>query len=365
MPKTARARTIFLCYRREDTITEAGRLYDLLAMHFGDTHVFRDFDSIGLGSDFSQRITAFISSCDVVVVLIGSKWLTVVDANGGRKLDNQQDFVRMEIETALHKQIPVVPILVGAAKVPMTDDLPRSLAQLHFHQGLTLTQDDFRAQVTRLIKSIELLPSRKRATVEATSIGFRWMCIRFCLNEVHWIHIDKSRSLSHKIKLDGQNVSTSRLSFDGLHHFSINDGGRQVNVSIAIESGITGLTSVMLAVDGSQIYSSSSVTESMQMWQERAVVTRASPIGIKVMYLVVQLEKEHTITIDLLYGRFWERIDIDGQPKVRKLDLIGEYDLVIEDGGRHVPACIAIDKSVHSNIIKVVLIVDGDIVFES
>ena len=115
---------IFMSYRREDTAYPAGWLYDRLARHFARGQVFKDIDSIELGDDFVEVITTAVGSCDVLLALIGDRWLTLTGQDGRRRLDNLDDFVRLEIEAALARDVRVIPILVEGARMPRADELP-------------------------------------------------------------------------------------------------------------------------------------------------------------------------------------------------------------------------------------------------
>ena len=114
---------IFMTYRREDTAYPAAWLFDRLAGHFGRDQVFKDIDSIELGDDFVEVITAAVGSCDALLALIGDRWLSSTDRDGQRRLDDPGDFVRLEIEAALARDVRVIPILVGGAQMPRVDGL--------------------------------------------------------------------------------------------------------------------------------------------------------------------------------------------------------------------------------------------------
>jgi len=146
---------IFLNYRREDTAYPAGWLYDRLVDHFGRDHVFKDIDSIELGDDFVSIITTEIESCDVLLALIGEKWLTIADAIGHRRIDDPDDFVRLEIEVALERNIRVVPVLIGGAAMPRAHQLPASIAMLSRRNALQLSSIHFDADVSRLLKVLD------------------------------------------------------------------------------------------------------------------------------------------------------------------------------------------------------------------
>jgi hypothetical protein len=146
---------IFCCYRREDSKYQTGRICDHLAARFGIDELFRDVDSIPLGLDFRDVLSEKVARCDVLLAIMGDGWLNAKEATGERRLDNLDDFVRIEIESALRRKIPVIPVLVGRAPIPKAEELPESLRQLAFRNGLAVREDpDFRHDVERLIHGI-------------------------------------------------------------------------------------------------------------------------------------------------------------------------------------------------------------------
>src|SRR6266508_1461271 len=142
-PTPAASGRIFISYRREETAYPAGWLFDRLADRFGGGQVFKDVDSIQLGDDFVEVITTAVGSCDVLLALIGDEWLTITDEHGRRRLDDPDDFVRLEIEAALLRKVRVIPILVGGASMPRADELPDSLSKLVRRQALELSPSRF------------------------------------------------------------------------------------------------------------------------------------------------------------------------------------------------------------------------------
>ncbi len=117
---------IFISYRRGPDSNAAGRLYDRLERSFPPESLFFDIDSIPLGVDFAAIIDAEVAKCDVQLVVIGQGWLDAVD-----RLQNPDDFVRIEIESALkRKGTPVVPLLFDGAMMPTREQLPESLHPL-------------------------------------------------------------------------------------------------------------------------------------------------------------------------------------------------------------------------------------------
>ena len=117
---------IFICYRREDSSDSAHRLYDSLSWAFGDDgEVFIDLN-VPRGAGVRRYITDKLRSCEVLLVVIGPQWLSAVDEHGARRLDNELDYVRLEISVALTNRIPVMPLLVKGAGMPLARDLPRA-----------------------------------------------------------------------------------------------------------------------------------------------------------------------------------------------------------------------------------------------
>jgi hypothetical protein len=141
---------IFLSYRREETTAQTGRLYDQLSNRFGEHQVFMDIDSIALGADFEQAIREAVGSCRALLVMLGSGWLDIGDDDGSRRLDDPSDYVRLEIEAALERDIVVIPILVNGADLPPANALPDALRPLVRRQALPLGDASFRTDVAKL-----------------------------------------------------------------------------------------------------------------------------------------------------------------------------------------------------------------------
>src|SRR6476469_2291176 len=155
---------VFISYRREDSAPYAGRLYDRLVARFGEDQVFIDIDQIDPGEDFAEVINRKVGTCDIAIIAIGPDWLHATDASGKRRLDDEEDFVRMEIVAALQRKIRVIPVLVGGAQMPRKQDLPEALAPLSRRNAIELSETRFHADVNRLIEAIEkprTLPEKK------------------------------------------------------------------------------------------------------------------------------------------------------------------------------------------------------------
>jgi hypothetical protein len=145
---------VFLCYRRSDSPGTAGRLYDRLVAAFGADSVFMDLESLPVGADVTDALTEAVSSCHVVLAVIGQRWMTAADDAGVRPIDNPGDFVRIEIETALVRGVPVIPVLVDGAALPSPVDLPEALRDLASIQFARLSNTDFDRDSTVLINQI-------------------------------------------------------------------------------------------------------------------------------------------------------------------------------------------------------------------
>lgn len=147
---------IFISYRRQDTLAIAGRIFDRLEAKFGSNGVFMDIDSIPPGVDFHGWLDDEVSQASVVLALIGAGWLNAQDEAGLRRLDSPNDFVRIEIETALRRSIPLVPVLIGGASMPRADELPESLRPvLRRHAAEVDMGRDFHRHMDRLIVWLE------------------------------------------------------------------------------------------------------------------------------------------------------------------------------------------------------------------
>lgn len=167
---------IFLSYRRADTSGYAGRLGESLARHFGHENVFRDVEGIAPGSDFTDALDAAVAHCEVLLVLIGDTWLLERNVDGSRRLDDAQDYVRLEIETALRRGIPVLPVLLEGATMPSASELPKSIAALTRHQAIEISDARWDYDFRRLVQAIATLTgaaprSRRRLVLAALAAG--------------------------------------------------------------------------------------------------------------------------------------------------------------------------------------------------
>ncbi|MEW8155028.1 MAG: toll/interleukin-1 receptor domain-containing protein [Candidatus Thiodiazotropha endolucinida] len=155
-----------MSYRREDSADVTGRIHDRLVEHFGESAVFMDVDDIPLGVDFTRYIDEKVGQCEVLLAVIGRDWLNATDEEGNRRLEQSGDYVRIELESALKRKIPVVPLLVRRASMPEANELPESIRDFAKRNGMQVRADpDFRTDCDRLIEGLERDRTGKRPII--------------------------------------------------------------------------------------------------------------------------------------------------------------------------------------------------------
>jgi hypothetical protein len=159
---------LFISYRRDDSAGYSGRVHDRLRREFGGNLLFMDVDSIPLGVNFSKVLVEEVAKCDTLIAVIGPDWLDARDEKGHRRLDKPDDFVRIEIGTALKRGIPVIPILLEGTRVPKADQLPDDLKELALRTGLNVRHDSFSEDMERLIRGLK--GGQSQASTEADDI---------------------------------------------------------------------------------------------------------------------------------------------------------------------------------------------------
>ena len=157
---------IFISYRRQDSQSAAGRLADHLREHLPAVPIFRDVETIEPGVDFVEAIGHALQSCGVLLAIIGPRWATMTDAAGRRRLDDANDYARLEIATALQRSdVLVIPVLVEGATMAAADDLPDDLKPLARRNAFELSDKRWEFDVTSLVdalkKALGILPSPK------------------------------------------------------------------------------------------------------------------------------------------------------------------------------------------------------------
>ena len=158
---------IFISYRRDDCDAHAGRLSDKLGTHFSSSQIFIDVDNIALGVDFVKALEEALSTCAILLAMIGHDWLTGGEDNA-RPLEDPDDFVRREIVTALGRGIPVIPILVEGAEMPKVGDLPDDMKALGRRNAFDLAHKRWSRDVAHLISHLETIIGPGSAKTEKT-----------------------------------------------------------------------------------------------------------------------------------------------------------------------------------------------------
>jgi TIR domain len=275
---------VFISYRRDDSAPYAGRLYDRLADAIGQENIFMDVDSISFGLDFAEAIQNAVSGCDVLLAIIGPEWLTI-STEKGRRLDDPDDFVRLEIEAALERNVRVVPVLVDEAELPTREELTESLRPLVRRQTLRLSHDQFRLETQRLIDDLtrlsgglpppaategaappptltpppEVTPARPTSpTVSALVEQTKILVLAVQLSEQHMIEVDNSGFFG-LIKVDGQQV-VKKVNPEGSHALILDDQGTPVAATLSFGTNWSaGLKDVVLRIGDQVLYKKDSL----------------------------------------------------------------------------------------------------------
>jgi serine/threonine-protein kinase len=149
---------IFISYRRSDSQDVSGRIYDRLVASLSAEKVFKDVDNIPLSVSFPDYLSQMLKEAKVVLVIIGTTWYSTKDSSGRRRLDDPEDVVRIEVETALRLGLAIVPVLVSNAAFQPASELPESMRPLALRNGLPVRPDpDFHHDMDRLIRKLEVM----------------------------------------------------------------------------------------------------------------------------------------------------------------------------------------------------------------
>jgi hypothetical protein len=244
MSSSVSSQGIFISYRRHDASGYATTLYDYLRDRYEKEQIFFDIDSISAGSDFVEALEIGLSQSRVLLAVIGRSWLTAVDDNGKRRIDDPGDYVRLEIEAALSRGIPVVPVLVDGAALPQVSDLPESLRPLARRQNREIRHAGSAADMAALVRVIssilgssnELadLSSQRESPITVSSSGkSQWSAtlikarrkvriLQINLSETHYLKIQIWADDSDEIRLDGQVLPGSDVA-EGDYELEIRD----------------------------------------------------------------------------------------------------------------------------------------------
>ena len=276
---------MFISYRREDVPGHAGRLYDRLEEHFGTSRVFIDVDSIALGVDFVEALERALRTCEVLLVLIGPRWLEARTGEGRRRLHSPDDYVRLEVQTALERGLRVVPILAEDATLPSTAELPEPLHPLARRQAMELHDATFRSDVRSMIERLDAELSKEFTSAERRNVDASatapprpdvddaeppWTAT--CLDKTAWSRRIETR-LTHSrhevvfrtavlgswVHLDGKRVAKSGIVRGGWTKteefaFDVVDGSDLRAAIVTVRHDNRPIDTLTLRVDGRVLY---------------------------------------------------------------------------------------------------------------
>lgn len=147
---------IFISYRRQDSPAAVGRIFDHLENHFGRDSIFKDVNALKIGDDFRERLNAEVEQCQILLAVIGRNWLNAKGSDGRRRLENPADWVRLEIQTALNRNVPVIPILLDGVEMPAVADMPKDLHPLAYRHAARVRNDpDFRRDIEHVMRGLD------------------------------------------------------------------------------------------------------------------------------------------------------------------------------------------------------------------
>jgi hypothetical protein len=154
---------VFISYRRRGALKDARAVFERLSREFGSDHVFMDLEGIEMGADFVDVLERQLDGCRVMLAMIDATWATTTDRHGRRRIERDDDFVRLEIAAALRREVAVIPVLIDDAEMPDKAELPEDLRPLATRQGMTLDFRRFDAEVGRLVAFLRRTLQREQA----------------------------------------------------------------------------------------------------------------------------------------------------------------------------------------------------------
>jgi len=161
--------TVFISYRRGDSSGHTGRLFDSLEERFGREAFFHDVESLEYGLDFPAELEKALTGSRAVLVMIGPNWITS-QVNGVRRLDQENDFVRLEVAAALaRKDVRTIPVLVGGATMPSSEQLPEPLKALATRNGIEISDSRWDYDLGRLADALARATGLKDLQTKAAS----------------------------------------------------------------------------------------------------------------------------------------------------------------------------------------------------
>ncbi len=154
---------IVISYRRSDSEAMTGRIHDCLVDHYGEEAVYRDLESVPLGKDYRSHIRGAIRRADLLIAVVGPKW-SGPKRGGGKRIKEPKDTVRAEIEAAIEHRVPIIPVLVHDAEMPVAADLPADIREFAYQNAAVIDAgQDFRTHMDRLISQTDRILKHGRA----------------------------------------------------------------------------------------------------------------------------------------------------------------------------------------------------------
>ena len=340
-------KNIFISYREKDSAGEAGRLVDSLKEHFEDDQIFMDIDKIEPGVDFTDAISHSLECCDVMLAIIGPRWMG--DTKQISRIKNDGDWVRLEIATALARNIRVVPVLVDGAELPTAEELPDDLQPLLKRQAYEISNKRWRYDTDQLIefleKNVGVMPRRKEVPKPVKKVSLpgtvKWIFLIaggfFILSMIlyamgignedeplkdepgSFIENNKQNNPEGQVEMNG-NTSDQKVTDPGHEASNVrNEINKNVN---GTWSDANGLYYLVIAQEDGQFYVNSYAMDGSQSGQGTGTV-----IGNKVkmdinIYNVGIISLSGTVATDNINLKGTSTIAVDGVPYTEALHLV-------------------------------------------
>lgn len=254
---------IFISYRRHDSSGWTGHLSERLEHCFGPDQIFMDIEKIEAGTDFVEAIESAVGSCTVLLAVIGPAWMTSADADGACRLENPEDFIRLEIATALNRNIRVIPVLVGGAVMPTSSELPEVLKMLTRRQAHELTDNRWDYDTEQLVKFIEKagINRRQAAQPEITTPAdpaqkmSKKAITSVVISTLILLSLVQGDSPTHDTKIGSLVIALAALALAGFAYFDIRlhkTKGKVVAIIGMVLSSLTLLAAIGLLANPAQ-----------------------------------------------------------------------------------------------------------------
>jgi len=210
---------VFISYRREDSAAYAGRLFDILSAAFGADNTFMDVDDIKGGDDFTTVIERTLGASDALVAVIGPHWIAVAEQAGKRRLDDPNDFVRIEIAKALQRGIRVIPVLVGGATLPHPSDLPDNLKALCDRQAVEIRDTRFHEDAKGLVDALHGTGSVSKEARFKRLIPALIIAVVVIVGAASWLLLNRENaSANPRVNVAGTWEATVKYDWGDTYH---------------------------------------------------------------------------------------------------------------------------------------------------